>query len=48
VIDMARRAGLLDELGSNRIFHTIDEAIDSFADAPGGSPEDPVDDVTVR
>jgi hypothetical protein len=48
VIDMARRAGLLDELGSNRIFHTIDEAVDALANAPRGSPEDPVHDVTVR
>jgi sulfate permease, SulP family len=48
VIDMARRAGLLDELGSNRIFHTIDEAVDAIANAPRGSPEDAVHDVNVR
>ena len=27
VIDMARRTGLLETLGENRIFHTIDEAV---------------------
>jgi len=30
VIRMARRAGLVRELGGNRIFHTIDEAVDAL------------------
>lgn len=31
VIDMARRTGLLETLGENRIFHTIDEAVQTLS-----------------
>jgi sulfate permease, SulP family len=31
VVDMARRSGLLELLGEGRIFHTIDEAVESLA-----------------
>ena len=27
VIEMARRSGLLDALGEDRVFHTVDEAV---------------------
>jgi len=33
VIEMARRAGLLEELGSGRVFHTLDEAVLALAPA---------------
>ncbi|MBV9941545.1 MAG: SulP family inorganic anion transporter [Solirubrobacterales bacterium] len=33
VIRMARRAGLLDELGRGRVFHTIDQAVQALAGA---------------
>ena len=35
VIDMARRAGLLDEIGADRVFLTIDAAVDALAATPG-------------
>jgi hypothetical protein len=31
VIDMARRSGLIAELGEGRVFHTIDAAVDALA-----------------
>jgi MFS superfamily sulfate permease-like transporter len=31
VVRMARRAGLLDELGEDRIFHTVDEAVQALS-----------------
>ena len=30
---MARRAGVLDELGEDRIFHTVDEAVEALTRA---------------
>ena len=35
VIDMARRSGLLARLGEDRVFHTIDEAVDALDGGPG-------------
>lgn len=36
VIRMAQRSGLLDQLGDDRIFHTIDAAVQSLGAAPAG------------
>jgi high affinity sulfate transporter 1 len=33
VVRMARRAGVLDELGEDRIFHTVDEAVEALTRA---------------
>ena len=30
VIDMAQRVGLVKQLGENRIFHTVDEAVQAL------------------
>jgi sulfate permease, SulP family len=38
VIKMARRSGLLEQVGKNRVFHTIDEAIQALAGTTGISP----------
>lgn len=38
VIKMARRSGLLERVGKNRVFHTIDEAIQALAGTTGISP----------
>jgi hypothetical protein len=35
---MARRAGVTSALGANRIFHTIDEAVDGLATSAPGAP----------
>jgi hypothetical protein len=32
VIEIARRTGLLDALGENRVFHTIDEAVRALSE----------------
>jgi sulfate permease, SulP family len=33
VVDLARRTGLLDSIGEERVFHTIDEALEAMAGA---------------
>ncbi|HEY1518370.1 MAG TPA: SulP family inorganic anion transporter [Solirubrobacteraceae bacterium] len=38
VVRMARRAGVTSALGANRIFHTIDEAVDGLATSAPGAP----------
>ena len=44
VIEMARRAGLSQQLGGQRIFHTVDAAVralgETAADSPSPEPED--------
>jgi SulP family sulfate permease len=38
VVEMARRTGLLETLGEDRIFYTVDEAVQTLAGAKvGGS-----------
>jgi SulP family sulfate permease len=43
VIEMARRTGLLEDVGPDRVFHTIDEAVHALS-GPEGEPrsEQPV------
>jgi citrate lyase gamma subunit len=36
VLEMARRSGLADQLGENRIFRTIDEAVRALGTAVSG------------
>jgi hypothetical protein len=38
VVRMARRSGLAKRLGDDRIFHTIDEAVQALARPTGASP----------
>jgi sulfate permease, SulP family len=40
VIKMARRSGLLEQVGKNRVFHTIDEGIQALAGTTGTSPHE--------
>src|SRR5262249_14685092 len=38
VVEMAKRSGLLDELGEDHVFHTVDEAIHAFSAPVRPSP----------
>ncbi len=48
VADMARRVGLLEQLGEHRIFHTIDEAVQTLGGTSDSAPGREGEDLEVR
>ena len=48
VIRMARRSGLAKRLGEERIFHTVDEAVQALGGTPGGGSRPELDNLEVH